>query len=162
MSCFFVFLFFSLAYAPVDPALKGETPDQAVLYELEILRAGMKAFLKHQNKALSTTGKHSLPYKQWFAQHSLRRFLEGAEIVRASRDAVAIKIDSSSDMKSAKLAFGFRGTAIGADVVVDVALALNKPHIERLEEARKFVRKVLASSRKANGAKWDNRDLMFS
>jgi hypothetical protein len=120
----------------------------------------MKAFVKYQTNYVASHKKYTLKYEQWLAQHSLRRFLEGAEIVRASRDAVAIKIDSQ-DLKSVKLAFGFRGTAIGADVAVDVALALNKPQIERLEEARKFVQKVLASSRKANGAKWDNRDLMF-
>jgi hypothetical protein len=65
-------------------------------------------------------------------------------------------------LKEKTLAFAFRGTAIKEDLVVDVQLALNKKHIPRLEEAKKFVAKILKMVKKHYHQDFPVRKMLFT
>merc|ERR1712137_429301 len=65
-------------------------------------------------------------------------FLKSLRVEKATLDAVALRAAGDSDVL-----FGFRGTAKLRDLVPDAQLAFNKQKIQRLEEAKQFVRSVM-------------------
>jgi hypothetical protein len=122
----------NLAYV----AGSGKTPAEArLLVENELQK--MKGVLSKQIKdMMGKRGDMAFQLNLKVKQESLT-FLKSLAVDSATRDAVAFTKGAD------ELVFGFRGTSQARDLIPDAQLAVNSKKIERLDEAKEFVEKVL-------------------
>jgi hypothetical protein len=116
-------------------AKDGTSPREACTQFLEKSKRDLTAFLAKQKD------RESFRFSS-FLQYSVES-LGFSQVVEASRDVVAVLKQSPDDANEATLSFGFRGTLLKKDYIVDALLAVNSKRIRRLSEARKFVKSVL-------------------
>jgi hypothetical protein len=152
----------AIAYGTVDEDLMGSgTFREAAAVELHRLRDHLYYFKKNQQR------RQTISNRQFRAAAKLLFFVRNSQVIYATRDCICLEIENFSSPRETRLedktlAFAFRGTAIKADYVVDVQLAVNKKHIPRLEEAKKFVAKILKMVKKHYRKDFPVRKMLFT
>jgi len=131
-----------LAYTPVEKPWSENYDDafSCTISALSTMRVKAKKFLANNEE-------ESVWYENVKVAHGQ---LERMMVVNATRDAVFVMIRPDHESKEwldqkPRLLFGFRGTAIAADVAVDFMLAMNRYPVARLDAARQFVKDCISN-----------------